>query len=255
MNNVVRVALQALAAVLGGTQSLHTNGYDEALGAADRGGRPASRCARSRSSATSRASSTRPTRWPARTSSSRSPTRSSGWRGSTSSASTRWAARSRRSRPASRWTRSSRPRTSTPSRSTTTSGSSSALNKFALDDEPEPRCSRSTRSSSAASASALAAFKADRDTSQVEAALDDVVAAAARHAEPAVPDEGGAARQRHARRGQRRPARSVRPLHAMSWLDTARRRSRTATSRPSAGAPAAPTRSRSGSVCSTARCT
>jgi len=31
MNNVVRVAYQALAAVLGGTQSLHTNGYDEAL--------------------------------------------------------------------------------------------------------------------------------------------------------------------------------------------------------------------------------
>ncbi|MBV8369167.1 MAG: methylmalonyl-CoA mutase [Candidatus Eremiobacteraeota bacterium] len=31
-NNVVRVTLQALAAVLGGTQSLHTNGMDEALG-------------------------------------------------------------------------------------------------------------------------------------------------------------------------------------------------------------------------------
>ena len=31
MNNVVRVALQALAAVMGGTQSLHTNGFDEAL--------------------------------------------------------------------------------------------------------------------------------------------------------------------------------------------------------------------------------
>jgi methylmalonyl-CoA mutase N-terminal domain/subunit len=31
MNNVVRVTTQALAAVLGGTQSLHTNGYDEAL--------------------------------------------------------------------------------------------------------------------------------------------------------------------------------------------------------------------------------
>jgi methylmalonyl-CoA mutase N-terminal domain/subunit len=31
LNNVVRVALQALAAVLGGTQSLHTNGFDEAL--------------------------------------------------------------------------------------------------------------------------------------------------------------------------------------------------------------------------------
>ena len=31
-NNVVRVTLQALAAALGGTQSLHTNGFDEALG-------------------------------------------------------------------------------------------------------------------------------------------------------------------------------------------------------------------------------
>ena len=35
-NNVVRTAYQALAAVLGGTQSLHTNGMDEALGVADR---------------------------------------------------------------------------------------------------------------------------------------------------------------------------------------------------------------------------
>jgi methylmalonyl-CoA mutase N-terminal domain/subunit len=32
MNNIVRVTLQALAAVMGGTQSLHTNSYDEALG-------------------------------------------------------------------------------------------------------------------------------------------------------------------------------------------------------------------------------
>lgn len=31
LNNVVRVALQALSAVMGGTQSLHTNGFDEAL--------------------------------------------------------------------------------------------------------------------------------------------------------------------------------------------------------------------------------
>src|SRR3954469_3381964 len=31
LNNVVRVTIQALAAVLGGTQSLHTNGFDEAL--------------------------------------------------------------------------------------------------------------------------------------------------------------------------------------------------------------------------------
>jgi methylmalonyl-CoA mutase N-terminal domain/subunit len=32
LNNVVRVAVQSMAAVLGGAQSLHTNGFDEALG-------------------------------------------------------------------------------------------------------------------------------------------------------------------------------------------------------------------------------
>ncbi len=32
INNVVRTTIEALAAVLGGTQSLHTNGFDEALG-------------------------------------------------------------------------------------------------------------------------------------------------------------------------------------------------------------------------------
>ena len=31
-NNIVRVTVQAMAAALGGTQSLHTNGFDEALG-------------------------------------------------------------------------------------------------------------------------------------------------------------------------------------------------------------------------------
>ena len=32
LNNIVRVAIQAMAAVMGGAQSLHTNSYDEALG-------------------------------------------------------------------------------------------------------------------------------------------------------------------------------------------------------------------------------
>jgi methylmalonyl-CoA mutase N-terminal domain/subunit len=32
MNNIVRTAIEGLAAVLGGTQSLHTNAFDEALG-------------------------------------------------------------------------------------------------------------------------------------------------------------------------------------------------------------------------------
>ena len=32
LNNVVRTTVEALAAVLGGTQSLHTNSFDEAVG-------------------------------------------------------------------------------------------------------------------------------------------------------------------------------------------------------------------------------
>src|SRR6185503_9549232 len=32
LNNIVRTAIEGMAAVLGGTQSLHTNSYDEALG-------------------------------------------------------------------------------------------------------------------------------------------------------------------------------------------------------------------------------
>ena len=39
-NNIVRMAIQALAAVLGGTQSLHTNSMDEALALPTRGGGP-----------------------------------------------------------------------------------------------------------------------------------------------------------------------------------------------------------------------
>jgi len=31
MNNIARAAIQAMAAVLGGTQSLHTDAYDEAF--------------------------------------------------------------------------------------------------------------------------------------------------------------------------------------------------------------------------------
>ena len=39
--NLVRVAVQALAAVLGGTQSLHTNSFDEAIALPDGEGGPA----------------------------------------------------------------------------------------------------------------------------------------------------------------------------------------------------------------------
>ena len=67
LNNVVRVAVQGLAAVLGSTQSLHTNAYDEALAlpseAAARLALRPSRCWPTRPG-----SPTRSTRWPGRTS-------------------------------------------------------------------------------------------------------------------------------------------------------------------------------------------
>ena len=69
-NNIVRTAYQALAAVLGGTQSLHTNSKDEALSLPTE--RPCrSRCARSKSSPMKPASPTPLTRWPGRTMSKR----------------------------------------------------------------------------------------------------------------------------------------------------------------------------------------
>ena len=55
-NNIVRTALEALAAVLGGTQSLHTNSFDEALSLAEPRRPRRSRFGPSRSSGTSRAS-------------------------------------------------------------------------------------------------------------------------------------------------------------------------------------------------------
>ena len=69
-NNVVRTTLQALAAVLGGTQSLHTNSLDETL-ALPTEETARMRCARSRSSPTSPGSSTPSTRSAARASSRR----------------------------------------------------------------------------------------------------------------------------------------------------------------------------------------
>ena len=76
LNNVVRVTVQALAAVLGGTQSLHTNGYDEALALPTarvgdaRAPHPADPRLRERRGARSSI------RWPAATTSRASPTRS-----------------------------------------------------------------------------------------------------------------------------------------------------------------------------------
>ena len=52
------------------------------------------------------------------------------------------------------------------------------LNKFALDDEPEPKVFPIDPELERGQRERLAEFKADRDMAQVEAVLDDVVAAA-----------------------------------------------------------------------------
>ena len=64
-NNIVRTAISALAAVMGGTQSLHTNSRDEALRPAQRDLGAHRPCARSRSSPSSPGSPARSIRWPA----------------------------------------------------------------------------------------------------------------------------------------------------------------------------------------------
>ena len=85
--NIVRTAIEALAGVLGGTQSLHTNSIDEALALPDREGGPhrAAHPAGDRPRDRRRATS---------------PTRSAA-RGSSRSSPTRWSARPRRSSPTS----------------------------------------------------------------------------------------------------------------------------------------------------------
>ena len=117
-NNIVRVTLQSLAAAMGGTQSLHTNGFDEALGLPTTRVPPKSHCAPSRSSASSRGWPTLSILSPVPTSLSRSPMRLKRRPMSISTVSTRWEVRWRRSRPASCRMRSRVPRTALPRRST-----------------------------------------------------------------------------------------------------------------------------------------
>ena len=93
------------------------------------------------------------------------------------------------------------------------------VNKYALDDEPEPEVFPIDPALERGQVERLAAFKADRDIAARRGRARRRRRRGAGHAEPAVPDEGGAAGQRHTRRGQRRAARGVRPLHTMSWLE------------------------------------
>ena len=87
--NIVRTAIEALAAVLGGTQSLHTNSFDEALGVADRGRGAARAAYPAGDRPRDRGDRTRSTRWAAPTISRHSRTASRPRPTSTSSGSSR----------------------------------------------------------------------------------------------------------------------------------------------------------------------
>lgn len=71
-NNVIRTTIEALGATLGGTQSLHTNAFDEALGLPPISP-PASRVIHRSSFRKSQRSAAPSIRWPDRITSSRSP--------------------------------------------------------------------------------------------------------------------------------------------------------------------------------------
>ena len=124
-NNIVRTALEAMAAVLGGTQSLHTNSFDEALALPTESAvKIALRTQQVLGFETGRRRpsirSAAPTTWK------RSPTSWSRPRPRSSRRSTRWGEPCRRSRPATTRTRSTRPRSASSGGSRRGTGSSSA---------------------------------------------------------------------------------------------------------------------------------
>ena len=170
--------MQALAAVLGGTQSLHTNGYDEALGLPTE---EAARIALRTQQIIGYESGVADTPDPLAgsyviESLTDEVERLAGEY--LEPASTRWAAPSPPSSRATRWTRSDRRRTSTRSRSTTTSGCWWVSTASPSTTNPSRWCSRSTLPSSRASATGSPRLRAERDNDEVTARLADVADAA-----------------------------------------------------------------------------
>ena len=177
-NNIVRVTVQAMAAVLGGTQSLHTNGFDEALGLpTERAARIALRTQQIVGYESGIVDTPDPLAGSYFVESLTDAVEAQAWE--YIDAHRRHRRRGRRHRAAAtRPTRSSRRPTSTPSRSTTASGSSSASTASPSRASPIPRSSRSTRSCSGARSSGSSGSGPTRDQAAVTAALADVEAAA-----------------------------------------------------------------------------
>ena len=153
-NNVVRTTIQALAAVLGGTQSLHTNARDEALALPTaESARLALRTQQILAHEAGVTETPGPAR-PARTSWRPSPTSWKPPRRPTSTRSRPWVAPSRPSRRATSSATSRMPRTACSARSRPGSASSWASTASPMGRPCAHRCSASIRPSSASRSSA-----------------------------------------------------------------------------------------------------
>ena len=134
----MRVAVQSMAAVMGGTQSLHTNGYDEALSLpTERAARIALRTQQIIGYESGIVDTPDPLAGSYFVETLTDEVERLAWEYIDRIDEMGGAVDGDRGRASSR-TRSSRRRTSTRSRSTTTSGSSSASTSSRIDDEPEP---------------------------------------------------------------------------------------------------------------------
>ena len=207
-NNVVRVALQAFAAVCGGTQSLHTNGYDEALALpSERAAKLALRTQQiiaHESGATDTVDPFAGSYFVEALTDEieQAPT------GSSSTASTSSAARSRRS--ASSSARSTSPPGATASATAPSRTSSSASTATSRTTPTSRRPCRVDPATERAQVERLQEIKAGRDADVVERHLQAIRAAARGHREPAARAARGAARPLLGRRGLRRDARRLR---------------------------------------------
>ena len=212
--NLVRVAVQGLAAVLGGTQSLHTNSFDEAIALpTDKSARLALRTQQVLAYETDVTATVDPFAGLVRRRDDDRRRRGGGGRAD-GAGSRSWAARSPPSSTASRRARSSAPRTASPRRPTPASGSWSASTaSSSTRRSPTSRCA-STRPSRPSRRERLAELRAERDQAAVDAALADLKKAAEGDGQRPLPDEGRPAGPRHGRRGVQRAAGGLGDLRA-----------------------------------------
>ena len=214
-NNIVRVAVQAMAAVLGGTQSLHTNGFDEALGLpTERAARIALRTQQIIGYESGIVDTPDPLAGSYFVESLTDEVEAR--RGSTSRRSTRWAARWRPSRPGYQMDEIEQAAYEYTKSIDDGERIIVGVNQFTVDDEPEPEVFPIDPALQRRQIERVARVQGRRAThGAVAARLDDVRAAARGTQNLLLPDAGGAAPpERDPGRGQRRAAGRLRRLPA-----------------------------------------